>query len=113
MGLMYRRIMLEKLGCRVLVATSAGAALAIVEEHSVDVVVTEDSLPDMSGPELIAAIRLADPSIPVMILVSEAAAAVDFAAADFALLKTGDRQKFLNVVAKLALDGRRGGKPNP
>lgn len=112
MALMSRRLMLERLGCHVLVASSGTAALAMVEEHAVDVVVTEDLMSDMSTTDLIAAIRLFDSTIPVMILISEPFAPPELADADFALLKSGDRQKFLNVVAKLALDGRRGFKPN-
>ncbi len=56
---------LEDLGHRVLQATSAREALAILDEHPVDLVVTDYAMPEMTGAQLAAALPA---SVPVLIV---------------------------------------------
>lgn len=59
--------MLEDLGHRVLSATSGEAALAILAETRVDMVITDYAMPGLNGLDLIAAVRLRDPDLAVVL----------------------------------------------
>jgi two-component system response regulator AtoC len=71
------------------VAASSGAeALGVLGNRPIDVVVTELSLPDMSGLELLASLSEGWPGLPVVVIardaaVSDAVAALKAGAADF------------------------------
>lgn len=59
--------MLEELGHTALEAGSGADALALLREHTVDVVITDQAMPKMSGTQLIAAIRAEWPAMPVIL----------------------------------------------
>lgn len=49
-------------------ASSAAEGLKIVEQKSIDLVVTDFKMPDMNGVELIASLRKIQPSLPILML---------------------------------------------
>ncbi|MBA8881484.1 PAS domain S-box-containing protein [Phyllobacterium myrsinacearum] len=60
--------MLEDLGHRVLEARSGAQALEILEkEQDVDLLITDYSMPKMTGAELAKAVRLVKPDLPILI----------------------------------------------
>ncbi len=59
--------MLEDLGHLPLEAHSGQEALAILEETEIDLVITDQAMPHMSGAQLIAAIRAKRPNLPVIL----------------------------------------------
>jgi CheY-like chemotaxis protein len=60
--------MLEDLGCEVVTAGSGSAALAILTEgRKVDLVLTDQAMPDLTGTQLAEAIRQRWPSLPVVL----------------------------------------------
>ena len=59
--------MLEDLGHTALEAHSGQAALDILKKQAVDLVITDQAMPNMSGVQLIAAIRAEWPGLPVIL----------------------------------------------
>ncbi|MDP1867934.1 MAG: PAS domain S-box protein [Bradyrhizobium sp.] len=60
--------MLEDLGHTVLEATSASSALDIIRrEDDIDLVITDQAMPHMTGSDLAAAIRLEKPGLPIIL----------------------------------------------
>jgi CheY-like chemotaxis protein len=59
--------MLEDLGHTTLEARSGEEALAILDRADVDLVITDQAMPQMSGAQLIAAIRSRWPAMPVIL----------------------------------------------
>jgi two-component system cell cycle sensor histidine kinase/response regulator CckA len=60
------RIVLERLGYRVLVATDAASAIELFGSERVDLVLTDVVMPGLSGPDLAEAIRMRAPTIRVL-----------------------------------------------
>jgi CheY-like chemotaxis protein len=67
-GLSARRSVLEELQYEVTTATSGEEALALFSARHFDLVVTDHRMPRMTGVELIAKIKAARPSTPVVLL---------------------------------------------
>jgi len=67
-GLLVRRALLEELGHKVECAENGDQALRLFMAGRFDVVVTDHCMPGMSGAELIARLRAADPNTRVILL---------------------------------------------
>ncbi|EYD71516.1 sensory box histidine kinase/response regulator [Rubellimicrobium mesophilum DSM 19309] len=65
--LMNTVIMLEDLGYQVIEARSGAEALQLLSETKVDLVITDQGMPRMSGTELAAAARQTHPGLPVIL----------------------------------------------
>ena len=65
--LMNTAAMLEDLGHRALTADSADAALVILEQEPVDLVLTDYSMPGVTGIQLAQAVRARRPDLPVIL----------------------------------------------
>jgi PAS domain S-box-containing protein len=60
--------MLEDLGHTVLEATSGASAIEMVRrDHSIDLVITDQAMPNMTGSDLAAAIRAEKPHLPIIL----------------------------------------------
>lgn len=63
-----RKLILEKQGYEVIVATSAMEALEILKTSRFDLVLTDQMMPGMSGTDLTKRIKSATPRMPVIII---------------------------------------------
>jgi two-component system, cell cycle sensor histidine kinase and response regulator CckA len=61
---------LEKYGCRVLMANSPTKAISLFEQHieSIDIMVTDISMPEMTGYELAERLRDRNPLLPILFM---------------------------------------------
>ncbi len=101
LGLMSRRLMLAKQGYEVLPAVSAMAALRMLRRRQVDLLITDHFFPGMTGGELMAAVRLLKPQLPIILLTGAMEPPPGSEAADAILTKGLPPEEFLAVVAKL------------
>ena len=67
-GLAVRRILLEANGYTVLTADCGPQALQIFDEHLVDAVILDYSMPGMDGAQVAAEMRLRRPGTPILLL---------------------------------------------
>ena len=67
-GLAVRRILLEANGYSVLTAEGGVQALQIFEEHAVDAVILDYSMPGMDGAEVATRMRQRRPETPILLL---------------------------------------------
>ena len=63
-----RKLILEKEGYEVIVATSAIEALEILKSSRLDLVLTDQMMPGMTGTDLTKHIKSTTPSMPVIII---------------------------------------------
>jgi two-component system response regulator AtoC len=96
--------LLKQEGLAVLSAASGAEALALLEKHPVDVMVTDLRMPGLDGMTLLRRATHASPDVPVIVLsahgtVALAVDAMKAGAADF-LTKPFDREEVLFVVKK-------------
>ncbi|MDT8759227.1 PAS domain S-box protein [Sphingomonas psychrotolerans] len=102
--------MLEEGGHRVLQATSGKAALQLLSENRVDLLVTDFAMPEMSGAQLAEAAQAGWPDLPVL-LVSGYAELPEGTAADLPKLAKPFRQdQLLRCVASVAAAARPAGE---
>jgi two-component system NtrC family response regulator len=103
------KVNLSKAGIEVVMAESAEAALELVEEHPVDLVLTDVRMPGLGGLELLAALRPRHPEIEVVVMtgygnVDDAVAAMKAGAADY-IIKPVSKHELL-VIIERALEAR-------
>ncbi len=103
-------ILLRKLGCEVFSAADGKAALEILHETPMDLLITDLNMPGMSGLELLAAIRQDGHTFPVIVVtaygtVDNAVAAMKLGAFDFIIRPLDVEQ--VKIVVRRALDVRR------
>ena len=67
-SLEVRQTLLEHFGYRVLNATSGGRGLEIFSSQTVDAVILDFNMPDMSGEEVALKLRRLNPQIPIVLL---------------------------------------------
>jgi len=99
--------MLEDLGHRVIEAASAKEALAILrQDNTIDLVITDQAMPQMTGLELVRAIAREWPSLPVLIATgyAELAGGID---ADVPRLEKPYRQSDLARAIAVVVDAKR------
>ena len=67
-GLLVRRIMLERAGYKVLTAEGGLEAIALFADNSVDVVVLDYSMPGMNGGDVADELKKRRPEVPIVLL---------------------------------------------
>ncbi len=100
------RALLRSDGYEILEAGDGAEALARIDEHHVDVVVTDLKMPRMNGLELLEAARREHPRLPIVLLtafgtIGSAVEALKQGAFDY-LTKPFDPEEVRQVVAKAA-----------
>lgn len=100
---------LRKRGLEVLLADHVGAALKILEDQQVDLILTDMRMPDRTGLDLLLAAHERDPDLPVVLMtgygsVSDAVEAMKAGASDY-LIKPVERDELLLVLER-ALEHR-------
>jgi CheY-like chemotaxis protein len=66
--LLLRKCVLQKAGYEVLTARSGKEALELVAEHKLDLIITDQLMPGMSGTDLAKQIKERYPELPVVLL---------------------------------------------
>jgi CheY-like chemotaxis protein len=79
--LAVRKLVLESKGYAVLTAPSGQQALALLAQHSVDLVLSDHLMPGLTGAELARQIKAQKPELPVILIsaVNEIPADADYA----------------------------------
>jgi signal transduction histidine kinase/CheY-like chemotaxis protein len=109
--LMGTRAMLEDLGHDPIEATSGQEALEILDSHSnIDVVVTDQAMPGMTGLQLADAIRVQRPELPIVLVSGYAEVPDSVANTITARLNKPFLQEELSVILNSAIEG---GDPPP
>jgi CheY-like chemotaxis protein len=109
-GLTVRRLLLSMAGYTVLPATSGAAAMKLLRCNRIDLVVTDDLLPDLTGVELVAAMKRTKPEVSVVLFTGLVEPPSGFDQADLLLTKGMTPQQFLAEIAKL-LSNRPAAEP--
>lgn len=100
------RLMLEHLGLEVLVAGGGRQGLERLEEAPVDVVFLDLSMPDMSGEEVLRAIRARLPELPVVIMSGHVQESADLVGAREILTKPFGMATVDRTLARVLPEGR-------
>ena len=98
---------LELAGFDFLAAEDAERALVLLQEHQVDMVVSDVNMPGMNGHELLEKIRAGYPALPVMLItafgqVNKAVEAIKAGAVDY-LMKPFDSEALISAVRRFAI----------
>lgn len=107
---LYTRTVLERRGCVVKAVGAPQAALDLLSEFRPDVVVTDIEMPGMTGLDLLARVRAAQPHLPVIVMTAHVS--VDYALnalrgqADEFLTKPVTSSDLVASVTRLAEEGR-------
>src|ERR1700722_9219418 len=67
-GLQVRKLILERSGYKVLTALDGPSGLTLFNDHAVDAVVLDYSMPGMHGGEVAAKMRESKPHVPILLL---------------------------------------------
>ena len=67
-GLQVRKLILERSGYTVLTALDGPTGLTIFNDHAIDAVVLDYSMPGMHGGEVAARMRESKPEVPILLL---------------------------------------------
>jgi CheY-like chemotaxis protein len=67
-SLLLRKLVLQKAGYEVLTATSGKEALRVTDSRSVDLIVSDQLMPGMSGTELAQQVKAQFPRLPVVLI---------------------------------------------
>ena len=86
--LLLRKLVLEKQGYKVVTASSASDALQALNEHRVDLVLTDQLMPGGTGTELAQSIKGLWPDLPVILISGVNEMPADASAADVFISKT-------------------------
>lgn len=98
--LLICRTILEASGFQVFTAESGEAALALMEEHSVDAAVIDNVMPGMNGVELARRIKQAHDDVPILMF-SDSGPSPVCAAIDYFLNKQSGPRAMRNAVRSL------------
>ncbi len=99
-----KRTVIMELECQVLTADNGSDALKIIEQHPVDVVLTDIRMPEMDGLSLLQTIKNHDPSITVILMtaygtIEKAVEAIKTGAYDF-IQKPFDENRLIHLLKK-------------
>ena len=108
-GIELRKRMLEKMGFKVLTATSVSQALEIFRANHVDLVLTEHGELAIGDPTLVATMKTLKPEVPVAILTAESSLAPEeMSLADAVIPKLVGPDELLHIIEKLLLPNNKG-----
>jgi CheY-like chemotaxis protein len=101
--LAVRKLVLESKGYAVLTAPSGQQALALLAQHSVDLVLSDHLMPGLTGAELARQIKAQKPELPVILISAVNEVPADAAYADLFMSKLdGPIAMCENIAAMLA-----------
>ena len=99
--LVLRRLLLSIAGYEVLTANNGKAALDLFALYHVDLVITDQLLPGLTGVQVIAEMKRLKPEVPVVLYSGLLDTPLDSTLADLVLTKGMTPPEFLAAIAKL------------
>jgi CheY-like chemotaxis protein len=105
-ALTLRQMLLEQAGYKVLSATTAVAAFKLFESQTIDLVISDHLLPDLTGAEMTRKMKRERPSVPVMLFSAVPDAPPGAEHADLFVNKAEGPAEFLLKVADLLRPNR-------
>src|ERR1700761_319002 len=109
--LAVRKLVLESKGYAVLTAPSGPHALALLDQHPVDLVLSDHLMPGLTGAELARQIKAQKPELPVILISAVNEIPVDAANADLFMSKLDGPLAMCENIAAM-LDRARDGSWN-
>jgi len=105
-ALTLRQLLLEQAGYKVLPAANAVAAFQLFKSQTIDLVISDHLLPDLTGVEMTRMMKLERPFVPVMLFSGVADAPPGSEHADLFINKADGPAEFLLKVADLLRHNR-------
>jgi CheY-like chemotaxis protein len=99
--LILRKMVLERAGYTVILATSAADALLILSSRDVDLVLSDQLMPGMVGTELARKVKQDNPNLPVIVLSGVNEIPPDAASADLFLSKLEGPERLCDKISSV------------
>jgi CheY-like chemotaxis protein len=106
--LALRQLIFRRAGYKVLVAKNGESALQIFTHNDVDLVITDQLLPDRTGGQIASEMKRLKPEVPIILYTGLMEPPPDAGQADLILTKGLTPPEFLAAVAKLVTKSRSG-----
>lgn len=106
-SLVLRKLVLEKAGYQVLTASSAAQALEILSSQIVDLVLSDQLMPGVTGTELAREIKSRSPRMPVIVLSGVNEVPLDADSADLFMSKVEGPLAMCEKLCSLLNESRR------
>jgi CheY-like chemotaxis protein len=98
---MLRKLILQKQGYKVLVAASGKEALALLEQGGIDLVLSDQMMPGMTGTELTKSIKASRSAMPVILISGVNEIPPDAIYADLFVSKIGGPELLFRSIAEV------------
>jgi CheY-like chemotaxis protein len=98
---MLRKLILQKQGYEVVAAASGREALALLDQGGIDLVLSDQMMPGMTGTELTKSIKASRPAMPVILISGVNEIPPDAVYADRFVSKVGGPELLFQAVAEV------------
>ena len=98
-----RKLILQKQGYQVVTAASGTEALEVLDRESIDLVLSDQMMPGMTGTELARTVKATRPTMPVILISGVNEIPADAINADRFISKVGGPELLFNTVAEVLL----------
>jgi CheY-like chemotaxis protein len=102
-----RKLILQKQGYQVVTAASGAEALELLDRTSIDLVLSDQMMPGMTGTELTKSVKTMRPEMPVILISGVNEIPTDASYADRFVSKVGGPDLLFNAVAEVLEAYRR------
>lgn len=99
-----RKLVLQKQGYDVITASSGAEALEIVRRGGIDMILTDQLMPGMTGTELAKKVKAAQPSMPVILVSGVNEIPMDAILADRFVSKVGGPELLFKTIIEVLSD---------
>jgi CheY-like chemotaxis protein len=96
-----RKLILQKQGYKVITAASGAEALEVLDRTSINLVLSDQMMPGMTGTELTKSVKAARPTMPVVLISGVNEIPVDASYADRFVSKIGGPDLLFQTVAEV------------
>jgi CheY-like chemotaxis protein len=96
-----RKLILQKQGYQVITAASGAEALEVLDRTSIDLVLSDQMMPGMTGTELTKSVKATRPKMPVILISGVNEIPVDASYADRFVSKIGGPDLLFKTVAEV------------
>lgn len=96
-----RKLILQKQGYQVVTAASGAEALEVLDRGSIDLVLSDQIMPGMTGTELTKSVKVLRPSMPVILISGVNEIPQDASYADRFISKVGGAELLFKTIAEV------------